>query len=142
MDRDGLESSVAKRLSDPEFPDIHAAYLFGSEAGNRAHSESDVDLAVLLDYRRLPTPRERFDRRLLLFSRLAGLTAGRPLDLVVLNDLPPQFARRIVTEGRRVHCANPDATHAFVRQTLSRAADLEPFLRRMRQIKLKRLRTT
>ena len=59
MDRDGLESRVAKRLGDPEFSDVHAAYVFGSAAGGLAHSESDFDLAILLDYHKLPTPRER-----------------------------------------------------------------------------------
>jgi hypothetical protein len=41
-----------------------------------------------------------------------------------------------MTEGRRLWCADAEADHAARRTALSRAADLEPFLRRMRAIKL------
>ncbi len=58
------------------------------------------------------------------------------VDVVVLNDAPPLFGRRIVSDGRRVFCANPQTDHSFVRDVQLRAADLEPFLRRMQQLKL------
>ena len=48
----------------------------------------------------------------------------------------PQLARRIVTRGRRVFCSDAGADHAFVRDVQLRAADLEPFLRRTRRVKL------
>jgi hypothetical protein len=57
------------------------------------------------------------------------------VDLIVLNDVAPQLARAALG-GQRIFCANPEADHAFVRTTLSRAADLEPFLRRVRRLKL------
>jgi hypothetical protein len=41
-----------------------------------------------------------------------------------------------VTTGLRVSCADPEADHAFVRDTQLHAADLEPFLRRARRLKL------
>lgn len=72
-----------------------SAYLFGSVASGRAHRDSDVDLAVLLDRDVHPT---------------AGL-----VDRNVGRD------------------------HAHLRLTLSRAADLEPFLRRTRMVKLRAL---
>ena len=46
------------------------------------------------------------------------------------------MARHAVTTGLRVSCADPEADHAFVRDTQLRAADLEPFLRRARRLKL------
>ena len=60
-------------------------------------------------------------------------------DLVVLNDAPPLFARRIVTEGRRLVCQDFETDHAFVRNVQLRAADLKPFIDRMRKIKLESL---
>jgi hypothetical protein len=63
-------------------------------------------------------------------------TLGRTVDLVILNEAPPQFARRIVTTGERLLCSNVEADHAFVRDTQIKAADLEPFLRRTCRIKL------
>ena len=112
-----------------------SVYLFGSHAAARAHRESDVDVAVLLDRQTLPTARERFEERV----RLAGILGSgpdHPADVVILNDVPPHLGRRIVTEGRRILCPDAEADHAYVRDVMLRAADLEPFLRRARQVKL------
>jgi predicted nucleotidyltransferase len=112
-----------------------SAYLFGSHARGRPHRDSDVDVAVLLDRAALPTARERFDERVRLAGAL-GAGPAHPTDVVVLNDVPPQLGRRIVTEGVQLICVDAEADHAYVRDTLLRAADLEPFLRRMRRVKL------
>lgn len=136
MTREEIESRLTQRLGADPSNGIVAAYLFGSVAEGHPHSESDVDLGVLLDRRRFPGARERFDRRLELLSRLSGAALDRRIDLVILNDAPPQFARRIVTSGRRFLCADAEVERAFVRDVQLRAADLEPFLRRMRRIKL------
>jgi predicted nucleotidyltransferase len=115
-------------------------YLFGSEALGRAHRDSDVDIAVLLDRRTHPTPAGRFDVRLALAARVGAVVRSpRLADIVVLNDAPPHLVRRVMTEGRRLYCADPEQDHAARRTALSRAADLEPFLRRMRRIKLEAL---
>lgn len=118
-----------------ELPGTLAIYLFGSFAEGREHRESDVDLGVLLDRSVYPTEKERFEYRVMAGSRLNDLL-GRVADVVILNDAPPELARAIVTKGRRVYCADAEADHAFVRDAQLRAADIEPWLRRMRQIKL------
>jgi predicted nucleotidyltransferase len=138
MTREEIESRLVERLG-AKSPGVVAAYLFGSEEEGRTHAESDVDVGILLDRQRFPTAAARFDQRLMLSSRLSGAAGKRQIDLVILNDAPPQFARRIATSGRRLFCSDPDAAHAFVRDVQLRAADLEPFLRRMRRIKLERL---
>jgi predicted nucleotidyltransferase len=119
-----------------ETPGLVSAYLFGSAAAGLLHRESDLDLAVLLDRAMYPTPRDRFERRLQLASALQQATR-RAIDLVVLNDVPPPLARRIMTDGVRLLSLDPAQDHAYRRLTLSRAADLEPFLRRTRAIKLR-----
>ena len=115
-----------------------SAYLFGSVASGRAHRESDVDVDVLLDRRKSPTAAERFDVRLTLIGPLQS-AVGREVDLVVLNDAPPQLARHIMTMGRRLVVKDAERDHAQLRVMLSRAADLEPFLRRLRAVKLRAL---
>lgn len=115
-----------------------SAYLFGSVASGRAHRESDVDVGVLFDRRKCPTAGERFDVRLKMIGPLQSVL-GRDVDLVVLNDAPPQLARHIMTMGRRLVVKDAERDHAHLRVTLSRAADLEPFLRRLRAVKLRAL---
>lgn len=114
--------------------------LFGSHAAGRAHRESDVDVGVLLDWSAFPGHRERFDERVRLSSWLAGELRTRDVDVVVLNDAPPLLGRHVATQGIRVFCSDPEAAHAFVRDVQLRAADLLPFLRRMRAIKLAALK--
>jgi hypothetical protein len=59
-----------------------------------------------------------------------------PVDVVILNDAPPQLARRILIEGRRLLCTDEEQDHVARRVALTRAADIAPFLRRMRALKL------
>jgi predicted nucleotidyltransferase len=131
------EREIGEALADAlrGTPGLVSVYLFGSVAEGRAHRESDVDLGLLLDRAAYPTPQSRFDVRLRLAGTLPAV-ARRDADIVILNDAPPTLARRILVDGRCLLLADRDADRAFLRTTLSRAADLQPFLRRMRQIKL------
>lgn len=114
---------------------VVSVYLFGSVAENRAHAESDVDLGVLLDRALYPTDRDRFDCRLLLGTRFSD-AARRTADVVILNDAPPQLTRAIVIRGERIYCTNAALDHAFVRDAQLLAADIDPWLERMRALKL------
>lgn len=133
MEDAGLPDSLARDVEQTD--GLVSAYLFGSVASGRAHRESDLDLAVLLDRAKYPTPADRFELRLRLLGRLQKIS-GRNIDLVVLNDTPPHLARHIMTTGRRLVARDPEQDHAHLRLMLSRAADLEPFLRRARAVKL------
>ena len=115
---------------------VHAAWLFGSHCEGRSHRDSDVDVAVLLDHGCYPDARARFEARVAMTADLMAVLHLNEIDLVVLNDVPPHFARRIVLDGRCVHCADTEAEHAFRRDVQLRAADLAPFLDRMRRIKM------
>jgi predicted nucleotidyltransferase len=129
-------SALVRVLSEEPEGVVVSAYLFGSHAERRAHRESDVDVGVLLDPRAHPDSKERFERRVRLSTRLSGALAPRPVDLVLLNDVPPLFGRRIVTRGRQILCIDAASDHAYVRDVQLRAADLEPFLRRTQRLKL------
>jgi hypothetical protein len=117
-----------------------SAYLFGSHAAGRAHRDSDVDVAALLAWDVYPTAKDRFDRGVGLSALLGEVLGTTRIDLVVLNDVPPHLGRHIVTSGQRIFCSDPEGDHAFVRDVQLRAADLEPFLRRTRRVKLGAIR--
>ena len=133
---------LVERVARGSIPGIASAYLFGSEAEGRSHRESDVDVGILLDRSHHPSSKDRFETRLALISEFERGLKGRMVDVVILNDAPPQLARHIATRGRRIHCSDLEADHAFVRDAQLRAADIDPFLRRMRAIKLRTIRQT
>jgi predicted nucleotidyltransferase len=136
-DEETIAEALA-RILEGESPGLVSAYLFGSHAEDRAHRESDVDVGVLLSRGARPTAAQRFEERVRL-AALLGAELKRPVDVVVLNDAPPGLGRRVVTRGVRLLCRDPEADHAFVRDVQLRAADLEPFLRRLRRVKLEAL---
>jgi predicted nucleotidyltransferase len=121
---------------DESSPGLVAAFLFGSHAEGRTHRESDVDVGVLLERAVFPSARARFERGLELASRLQAALGTRQVDLVVLNEAPPGLGRHVVTSGRCLVDRQPELTHAYVRDVQLRAADLEPFLRWTRAIKV------
>lgn len=129
----------------PEFFSAHwsggvaSVYLFGSHADHTAHRESDVDLGVLLRWDVYPERRDRFEVQVRLGSELIAQLHQNAVDLVILNDVPPVFGRHIVLTGHRLFLGDPAADHAYVRDIQLRAADLAPFLRKMRRLKLEAL---
>lgn len=127
----GPEHSIRDCLA--KHPEVVAAFLFGSHAEGRAHRESDIDVAVLLDRRLCPDARDRFEKRVELTSELIAALHDNEVDLVVLNDAPPLLGRRIVLSGRLVHCADAEAERAFRRDVQIRAADLAPFIEKARR---------
>ena len=120
-------------------PGVTSAYLFGSVARDQTHRQSDLDLGVLLDWNAHPSARDRFEERIRLTAEVGVALRRNDVDLVILNDAPPHLAREIVTRGRRVYCVDNVPDRAFLRTAMLRAADLDPFLRRTRRVKLKAL---
>lgn len=119
---------------------VTSAYLYGSHAEDRAHRESDVDVGVLLDWKEHPEKKERFDTRVRLTADVMHALSENQVDLVVLNDVSPELGRKIVRDGVRVFCADETEDRAYLRDVQLRAADLVPWLERMRQRKLEALR--
>jgi predicted nucleotidyltransferase len=118
---------------------VAAAYLFGSHARGTAHRESDVDVAVLLDHGVFPERGARAREAVRLCTELVAAAHANRVDVVVLNDAPPELAAAVVSRGRRLYCPDEAADHAFVRTALLRHGDIRPFLERMRRVKLRAL---
>lgn len=94
-----------------------AAYLFESEARGHAHRESDLDVAVLLDRQVYPRPADRFETGLRLMADLQ-VAGHRTIDLIVLNDVQPLLARRVLPDGRPLVVSAPGALRTFTRAAL------------------------
>jgi predicted nucleotidyltransferase len=117
---------VALEKTFRDLPEIGvvSAYLFGSHAAGRAHRESDIDVAVLLDERVQPTPRDRLEVRVRLGSELIARLDHNDIDLVILNEAPPLFARHVVLDGRPVFVSDAAADFDYRLKVQLLAADL------------------
>jgi predicted nucleotidyltransferase len=115
---------------------VVSAYVFGSHVRGTAHRDSDLDVGLLFDRSSLPDADDR--RRLADRVRTDLMEAPRieRVDVVVLNDAPPELAKTVVHTGRRVQCRDAEADHVFQRDAQLRYADLRPFLERTRRLKL------
>jgi uncharacterized protein len=76
------------------------AYLFGSQAKNRAHQNSDIDLAIYLQEK---NKLQRFETKLYLTSKLSSILK-KNVDIVILNDIQNNFLLfDILTEGKLIY---------------------------------------
>jgi len=132
--------NLARELELLAGPAVAAVYLFGSHARGTAHTESDLDLGVLFDRARLPGAASRRDEAERLRSAAMEALRLNRVDVVVLNDAPPELAKTVVHQGTRLLCRAPALDHAFQRDAQLRYADLRPFLERTRRLKLQALR--
>ncbi len=87
----------ALRRALEDDPRVTYAVLFGSTARGTARRDSDLDIAVGLRSRTRIEARELGD----LVSRLEG-AAGRPVDLLLLDEAPPAVAYRVFRDGRLI----------------------------------------
>ena len=129
--------AVREYFEKAQHDDVVSAYVFGSHTTERAHRESDVDVAVLFDYAAAVDRKARGVRQIELNAELVGATQHNRVDVVVLNDAGPELGHEVVHHGTRIFTSNPEADHAFQRTVQLRYADLRPFLDRSRRTKLR-----
>jgi len=109
--------------------DAAAVYLFGSVARGEAGLDSDMDVAVL--YGRSVEP-GLAGLKLALAGDLEA-RVGRPVDLVVLDNQPPDLVHRVLRDGLIVVENNRSARIRFEVNARNEYFDILPMLRRYRR---------
>src|SRR6478609_178741 len=84
-----LQERLRERAAS--LPEVRLAVLFGSTARGQARKGSDVDLGLLLE----PDTREARNHALVELER----AAGREVDAVYLNEVPPLLGFEISRDG-------------------------------------------
>jgi len=97
---------------------LDALFVFGSEAAETQHRDSDLDLAALL--RRRPDALELLDAQ----TALEQVT-GRDVDLVDLGASSRILARQVLRSGRCVFGSSAAALASFEATLPSRYEDLK-----------------
>ena len=118
------------------YPEIAAAYLFGSRARGDARPDSDLDVGLVLR-RRGETVEEHHRWLRDLAGRLESLCPGSLVDVVLLEPQGPIFAHRVLCEGVRVYEADRARRVDFESDTISRALDLLPWHERLARERLR-----
>lgn len=131
QDHEGPELGELERLLraalSREEESVLAAYLFGSVARGTARQRSDIDVAVLLAD--APhTLHERFGLESRLEERLR-----RPVQVVILNDAPPDLVHRVLRDGRLVLESDRAARVRFEVSARNAYFDVLPALERYRR---------
>jgi uncharacterized protein len=107
------------------FPEVAAAWLFGSEVRNEATPESDVDVALLLRNRG-----QKASDAYLLLGRIAATleraVPGRTIDLILIESQGPTFQHRVLSEGRLIYEANRERRVDFESDAYVRYFDFRP----------------
>lgn len=118
-----LDEAIAHALRS--FPDVSAAWLFGSEARQEARPESDVDVALLLRNRK-QTALEVVPTLGRIAAQLEQVAPGRRIDLVLIEAQGPVFQHRALSEGRLVYDVDPQRRVDFVSDAYVRYFDFLP----------------
>ena len=113
-----------------KYPEIAAAWLFGSEARGDARPTSDIDVALLFEQRGT-TALEVYELLGRIAAQLENVAPGRRIDLVLMEQQGPIFQHRVLDEGRLVHDANPRRRVDFESDAMVRYLDFEPLHRQV-----------
>jgi len=113
-------SALAAALEDESRLD--AAILFGSAAAGALRPDSDVDVAVL--YADDDARRSAESELLTLLGRL-GLTVGRDVHLVDLENADPELRRSIFARGRALFDRSGGRLRRLLERTLREYFDWE-----------------
>ena len=117
-----MARAVARCLSKRR--EVQAAYVFGSVAAGRARSDSDIDVAVLVNRRVRPAQMLKY--RLRLMADLGSALHRSDVEVVILNEAPPLLAHRVLSRGKLVFERCPSARVRFQVRTAAQYLDLIP----------------
>lgn len=116
----------------PRFPDVAAAYLFGSFAEGRARTDSDVDLGLV------GPPDALAEQRLDLLTELTRAGLDR-IDLVLLDDADPALQFEAVRPNCVIYQREDFDRGAYFSRVAREYFDFEPYLRVQREALKRRL---
>ena len=100
---------------------VALAFLFGSQAKEKATHLSDLDFAVVLS-KNVPLS-EYHQVRLSLLDQLGRIIKDKPLDIAILNNASPLLSQLVITQGKVIFCQDEDLRAAFQTKTLKNFDD-------------------
>lgn len=127
-----------ERIKNSDY--IIAFYLFGSYAAGRQNPLSDIDLAMLFD--ESVDKKDYLIERLKLMGEVSAILGMDAVELVVLNELPPGLAYRVIKDGELLFIRE-EAKRQLVNfkvRTMDRYFDFQPVQRMFSEALARRTR--
>lgn len=111
------------------------AYVFGSVAQERAHGESDIDLAFYLN---TDGVKDTFKKRVLLIEEAQALL-NKKVEIIILNEVSSiLFKFVVIKEGKILFERAHDQRVDFELATMQEYYDYQPFLENYNKAYLER----
>jgi len=129
MSPDSISEAI-RQVVQTGHRDVVSVYLFGSSARGTRRSDSDVDVGVLVEGQ---PPRTFAGLRLDLEGELER-ALGHEVQLVVLNNAPPDLVHRILRDGRLLLDRDPSMRIRFETSARREYFDVLPYVRRYRRL--------
>ena len=107
--------------------EIIAVYLFGSYAGGKEHSSSDIDIGLLFNASDPSLIKEKADTVMIDLSRILR----KDIHPVILNLAGEELLRQIFLKGKCILDKNPKKLVRFKMTTFSRIADFAYYKNQM-----------
>jgi len=132
--KDQIEAKLSKFFQENYSQKILAVLLFGSVNQKRMHPESDIDIAILFDFRMERSEREKLIY--VIYEQMAHLFII-PIDVVNLNDANLILSHQVLTKGKLIFCKDPTRFKIFRDARLIQYIDfkkfMEPYLSKISQ---------
>ncbi|MDH4028615.1 MAG: nucleotidyltransferase domain-containing protein [Nitrospirota bacterium] len=104
--------------------EVSALYLFGSCAEGRVLPESDIDIAVLIDEKKLR--RKNLEQLKNSYYKASPAFSLRPVDIVVLNNASPYLKHRVIKTGKILFDRNRRMRVRFTTNAIIEYLDFKP----------------
>lgn len=104
--------------------EISALYIFGSASIGKEMSESDIDIAVLVDDHK--KGRRTYDSLRKTYYAASPKLSIRSLDIVILNTAPPFLKHRIIKDGKLLFGRNRRLRVRFATDAIIEYLDYKP----------------
>ncbi|GCC09994.1 nucleotidyltransferase domain protein [archaeon] len=86
--------------------EIEAAYIFGSTMLGKTNALSDIDIAILIDRKKLEERLYPYGYKAYIITDLMKLLRTNRVDLVILNEAPPLLRHRVLYTGKLIYSEN------------------------------------
>jgi len=104
--------------------EVSALYLFGSCAEGRELPESDIDIAVLVDEKKLK--QKNFEQLKNIYYKTSPAFSLRQVDISILNIASPYLKHRVIKTGKILFDRNKRLRVRFTTNAIIEYLDFKP----------------